>query len=313
MQTIGGRVLRSGRGVTLRRRRVDTPDGDFIDLDWTVAVDGRAVPDDVPLVLCLHGLEGSARSNYMMQLYRALAGRGLQAVGLNFRSCSGEPNRLPRLYHSGETGDLGFIVELIQREYPARPLGAVGFSLGGNVLLKFLGERGDDVSLGFAAAAISVPYQLELCAARMNRGFSRVYRWYLLRKLKRKVVLKRRIVAPLIDTRRALNARTFEEFDDAATAPLHGFEGAVDYYARSSSRNFLKSIRRPTLLIQAHDDPFVPEGMFSAGLADGNPALTPLFVPAGGHVGFVSGSFMRPVFWAEETAADFMNANLRCT
>ena len=288
----------------LRRERIQLPDQDFLDLDFSDA-DPR-----LPLVVVLHGLEGSARSTYALEMYRALAIHGIQAVGLNFRSCSGELNRAARLYHSGETSDLVFILKLLGDRFPARPMGAVGFSLGGNVLLKYLGETGPASQLA-AAAAISVPFRLAAGARYLERGFARVYRRYLVRKLRRKTVRKAALLPGHISVNRVLAARTFEEFDDAATAPLHGFRDAQDYYARSSSAAYLSTVRVRTLLIHAADDPFLPAEAIPRAAVAQNPALQAEFTDQGGHVGFVSGPPWHPVFWAERRAAQFLALHLQ--
>lgn len=309
-QTLGARILRTRRGVSFRRERVELPDGDFLDLDWPVADGCRDAPDPAPLVVVLHGLEGSARSTYAVEAYRALARVRLAAVGLNFRSCSGELNRLPRLYHSGDTGDLAYVLGLLRRRFPERRIGALGFSLGGNVLLKFLSESSDGVPS--AAAAVSVPYDLGAGADHIERGFGRLYRRYLVRKLQRKVRAKALTLRGRVDVARVIAARTFRDFDGAGTAPLHGFRDADDYYARSSSRHSLADIRVPTLLVHALDDPFLPAVAVPSGTTiASNACLRSAVVAHGGHVGFVAGSPWRPVFWAEQRAARFLADHLR--
>jgi predicted alpha/beta-fold hydrolase len=308
-QTVGARLLRTRRGVSFTRERIELPDGDFLDLDWP-QIDACLPPAGAaPLVVVLHGLEGSARSTYAIESYRALARERLAAVGLNFRSCSGEINRLPRLYHSGETGDLGHVLRLLRDRFSDRPLGALGFSLGGNVLLKFLGETPDgEVS---AAAAVSVPYDLGAGADHMERGVARLYRRYLVRKLQRKVRAKASTMRDRVDVARLLAARTFREFDGEGTAPLHGFRDADDYYGRSGSRKFLAGIRVPTLLLHALDDPFLPASAVPSQAAfAANPFLRSAVVPRGGHVGFVSGPPWAPVFWAERRASRFLAEQL---
>ena len=308
-QTLGARLLRTRKGVALRRERIELPDGDFLDLDWPLVDGGAASPARAPLVVVLHGLEGSARSTYAIEAYRALARERLAAVGLNFRSCGGELNRSPRLYHSGETGDLTHVLRLLQARFPRRSLGALGFSLGGNVLLKFLGEA-RDTALS-AAAAVSVPFDLGAGAEHMERGFARVYRRYLVRRLQRKVRAKGPVMRDRVDLARVLAARTFREFDGAGTAPLHGFRDADDYYRRSSSRAFIADIRVPTLLVHAVDDPFLPASAVPPQAAfAANPFLRSAVVPRGGHVGFVSGPPWAPVFWAERRAARFLAEQL---
>jgi predicted alpha/beta-fold hydrolase len=298
----------------LDRERVELPDGDFLDLDWVERPETTgAAAEAAPLVLVLHGLEGCAESGYALEIYRALVREGLAAVGMNFRACSGEPNRLPRMYHSGETGDLAHVLRLLRRRHPERRLGVAAFSLGGNVLLKFLGERGGSShpdGTPTAAAAISVPFDLSAGAEWIERGFSRVYRRYLVRRLHRKVRRKLDLLRPHVDVDRVLRARTFREFDDAATAPLHGFAGAEDYYRRSSSAPFIGAIAVPTLVIHALDDPFVPPEAVPREALQRNPTIEARISERGGHVGFVTGPPWRPRFWAEREAARFLARRL---
>jgi len=306
-QTIGGRVLRRERPLPFRRERVETPDGDFVDLDFPELGVGAAAP----MVVLLHGLEGFARRGYALNVYRELAARGVAAVGLNFRSCSGEPNRKARFYHSGDTGDIRHVLKLLAARWPERHLGAVGFSLGGNALLKYLGEEGA-AALVSAAAAVSVPYDLGAGADLLERN--RMGRWYTGMFIKT-LIDKAEAKGPLmhaagIDLERVRRARTFREFDDAATAPLHGFAGAADYYRRSSSAGFVSRIRVPTLLLQADDDPFLPPEAFPWEAVRANPWVQAVLTSGGGHVGFIGGSAFRPVFWAERQAARFLAERL---
>ena len=310
MQTLGARLLRSRRGIAFDRERVELDDGDFVDLDWAHPEGVAGLRDETqrPLALVLHGLEGSARSKYAIGAYRGLLARGIAPVGLNFRSCSGELNRGARLYHSGETTDLGFVLETLRARYPGRPLAAIGFSLGGNVLLKYLGEHaGSGAAMPEVAVAISVPFDLSAGADHIERGVSKVYLWFLLRKLKRKVRGKQAVLRSRMDIAGALRARGFRDFDDAATAPLHRFENAEDYYTRSSSSRYLSAIRVRTLLIQSEDDPFLPARAIPRDAADANPNIHSRIVPRGGHVGFVSGPAWAPRYWAEERAAQFVS------
>jgi len=312
-QTVGARLLRPRRGVRLARNRIATPDGDFLDLDFaeTDELTWREAPSNAPFVLLLHGLEGSASSGYALEIYRALARHHVRAVGLNFRSCGGEMNRTRRLYPSGETDDVGFAIDHLARRYPRAPIGAVGVSLGGNVLLKLLGERGGDSTLPVrVAAAISVPYDLAAGADALERGVGPLYAQFFLRKLKRKVRAKAAILDGVCDVPRALAARTLRDFDDAATAPLHGFDGAQDYYRRSSSNQFLARVTVPTLLVHAMDDPFLPSRAIPMDAIRDNPALEGRVLPRGGHVGFVEGAPWAPRFWAEAELARFLSRHL---
>ncbi|MET0395566.1 MAG: hydrolase [Longimicrobiaceae bacterium] len=308
-QTIGGRWLRPRDPLPLRRERVDTPDGDFLDLDFAEAPGVSWEAPAAAVVVILHGLEGCSQSGYVLQTMRELAARGVRAAALNFRTCGGEPNRLARFYHSGETGDLGFVLRLLAGRWPDAPLGAVGFSLGGNVLLKYLGECGEG-ALPRAAVAVSVPFDLAAGAASMERGMGRVYTARFLRTLRGKYRSKRPLIGDALDGRRVLSARTFREFDDAATAPLHGFRDADHYYAASSSARYLAGIRVPTLLLHSADDPFLPADAVPRAAARANPHITAAFTEHGGHVGFVAGTPWAPEFWAEAEAARFLGEQL---
>ena len=307
-QTLGARFLRRPVSLPLRRERLETPDGDFLDLDFTPEPSDSAAP----LVVVLHGLEGSTSSGYVGHTFLELARAGVRGVGFNFRSCGGEPNRTARFYHAGETEDLAFLLEHLAGRFPGAHMAALGFSLGGNVLLKYLGEQGEEGrSRLVAAATVSVPFDLAAGADRLERGaMSRVYTEYFMRRLRRKTTLKAALLAGRCDVERALLARTLREFDDAATAPLHGFSGAADYYARSSSTRFLADIRVPTLLLQAADDPFLPPDAIPRAAIERNPAITAVISPGGGHVGFVSGPPWAPVFWAEREAVAFLRRHL---
>jgi len=306
-QTLGARMLRPKGGPACRRERWTTADDDFLDLDF---VDDRGLSDDA-LVILLHGLEGSSGSGYMLEIARRLAGNGIASVGLNFRSCSGEINRGRRLYHSGETSDLRFVIERLREQNPARRLAAVGVSLGGNVLLKYLGENGSSAPL-VAAAAWSIPFDLAAGARFMEHGFARQYVGRLLRSLKAKVRVRRDEIGRFLDVERTLRAKTFWEFDDAATAPLHGFAGADDYYHRSSSSAFIPEITVPTVIIHSRDDPFLPAEAIPEAAMRANPAVTPVISDHGGHVGFVSGpSPVAPLFWAEDRIARWLGNRIR--
>jgi len=294
--------------VPVRRERWDTPDGDFVDLLRLEA------PAGAPRLILLHGLEGTARSHYVRATLAEMRRRGWGADVLIFRSCGDEPNRSRRFYHSGETTDLAFVLDRVAREHPLSALFLAGFSLGGNVVLKYLGEQGDRLPAQVrAAAAVSVPFDLERSARHISRGFSRVYEQVFLKTLRRKAIAKLSRFPDLFAGERLQAARTLWEFDDVVTAPVHGFEGATDYYTRSSSIGFLASIRLPTLLLSAVDDPFLPPDVLDRvrAVAAANPALEVDFVERGGHVGFISGSLpWRPFYYAEWRVANFLESRL---
>lgn len=308
LQTLWGKLVRRPPHVLTRVERWTTPDGDTLEMRRLDASVG-ATPD-APRLLILHGLEGTIRSHYVRGLLDQARRRGWAADVLIFRGCNGEIPQAPRFYHSGETTDLDFVVRRLIAAHPRQPLVAVGVSLGGNVLLKWLGERGDNVPPEFrAAAAVSVPYDLERGSRQLERGFSRVYAFLFLRTLRRKALAKLAVQPGLFAEHRLRSARTLAEFDDAVTAPVHGFAGATDYYTRSSSRHFLADIRRPTLLLSAYDDPFLPASVLYdvSMVALNNRQLTVEFHDRGGHAGFVSGSVpWRPVFFAERRVLEYL-------
>ena len=304
MQTVWGPLFRRDR-IQWRRERVVTSDGDFVDLDWAAGA-----PAGAPILLVLHGLEGSSRSHYAIGLMRLALERGWRAATLNFRSCSGELNRLRPFYHSGDTADLDEVVRLLVEREPGVRFGAVGVSLGGNVLLKWLGERGATAPEAIAgAAAISVPFNLTPCAEALDRGFCRLlYTTHFLGTMRTKIRLKAERdpgLREIVDLALALRSRTFAEYDRAVTAPLNGFADERDYWTRASSAPYLDRICRPTLLVNALDDPIVPP----AALPD--PAALPPwvraeFVPRGGHAAFFEGWPWRVRSWAERRVVEFL-------
>jgi len=307
-RTIWSRFFRRTPPIPTRIERWDTADGDFVDL---VRLAG---PPASPRLLILHGLEGAPRSHYARGLFLEAARRGWAADLLLFRGCGGEPNRAARFYHSGETSDLDAVARRILADDPESPLVVAGVSLGGNVLLKWLGELAESVPDGVvAAAAVSVPYDLARASRHIDRGFSRVYQHHFLQSLRRKALAKLVRHPGLVPRAKIEAARTLYEFDDVVTAPVHGFANADDYYTRSSSIRFLTRIRVPTLLLSAFDDPFLPAEVLEdvACIAATNPFLEAEFPRAGGHVGFVSGANpWRPFYYAEWRVAEFLDRAL---
>jgi predicted alpha/beta-fold hydrolase len=293
--------------VDTRVERWTTPDGDEIELRRLDASNRLA---DTPRLLLLHGLEGTINSVYLLGTLAQARARGWAADVLIFRTCNGEMNRARRMYHSGETTDLDFVVQHLVAAHPAQSLVIAGFSLGGNVLLKWLGEQGQAApSQVVAAAAVSVPFDLERGSRQIERGFARVYGQHFLRTLRAKARAKLRAFPELFDSAALDRARTLYDFDDSVTAPVHGFRDASDYYSRSSSLRFLAQIRRPTLLLSARDDPFLPPEVLDrvAEVARSNLDLHVEFHELGGHVGFVSGlNPLRPRYYAEWRVVDFL-------
>lgn len=306
LQTLWGPLFRNWRRPSLRRERLHTPDGDFLDLDWLTGV-----PERAPLVLILHGLEGSSRSHYARGLLRGAGRLGWRGAVLHFRSCSGEVNRLARLYHSGETADLDWVIGRLRERAMAPRIGLVGVSLGGNVVLKWLGERGDAAPREVAAAvAISTPFDLAACAAALDRGFNRaIYTEGFLRTMKAKIRAKAHLYDGRMDVAAALRARTFAEYDRLFTAPINGFADERDYWARASSAPYLERIRRPALLINAANDPFMPAACLPAAAVERSRWLEAAFVAEGGHVGFLDGPLAR-TSWAERRGLAFLQRHL---
>ncbi len=277
-----------------------TSDGEALDLDLLPDRPGR------PGVLVLHGLEGSSRSGYVRGLLSAAHARGWNAAAVNARSCGTSPLVGPRLYHSGDTRDLLLVTERLRARWGG-PLGAVGFSMGGNVLLKWLGEMGDAATLD-AAVAVSVPYDLGACAAALDGPglFSALYRGRFLRTLRRKALGVADRHPGALDPEAVRRCRTFADYDHLVTAPLFGFRDAADYWTSCSSAAFLPRVRRPTLLAFAADDPIVPVAAFPRAAVDANPALSAWLTPSGGHVGFVSGTLWRPIYEIDARALEFL-------
>lgn len=297
LQTIFPNVIFPGPRPPLRRERLELPDGDFIDVDWTTGGNG-------PIVIVLHGLEGSIKSHYAARIMHRIHEIGWRGVLPHFRGCSGEPNRLPINYHSGFTRDLEYLTGLLKKREPDAPLAAVGYSLGGNVLLKWLGESPNSRRL-LTAVAASVPFNLTDAADTVEHGISQIYKWSLLGNMRRSSIRKfKRVKAPfpLPDIRKL---HTFRDFDNALTAPLHGFHDADDYYLICSSRHYLKNINVPTLILHSSDDPLMTPASVPRQdeLA---PAVTLELSHQGGHVGFVNGSLLRPNMWLTERISRYL-------
>lgn len=316
LQTLWGKLARRRPRVPTRAERWHTPDGDELEIHRLDApAHARHAGRGVPRLLILHGLEGTIRSHYVRGLLDEARRRAWAADVLIFRGCNGELPRARRFYHSGETTDIDLVVRRLAREHPGQPILLVGVSLGGNVLLKWLGERGTDVPAEVrAAAAVSVPYDLERGSRQIERGFSRLYTAHFLRTLRRKALAKLAEEPDLFAEGPLRAARTLTDFDDVVTAPVHGFSSARDYYTRSSAQHFLTGIRRPTLLISAYDDPFLPREVLDdvAVIAGSNAYLTVEFHEHGGHVGFVAGRVpWRPSYYAEERVMEYLDGRWR--
>ncbi|AZL76151.1 hydrolase [Pseudomonas sichuanensis] len=301
LQTLWGPLWRKLPELPRERERLWLADGDFLDLDWHGPHQAGA-----PLVLVLHGLTGSSNSPYVKGLQQALQARGWASVALNWRGCSGEPNLLARSYHSGASEDLAETIRHLRARRPLAPLYAVGYSLGGNVLLKYLGESGSASQLE-AAVAVSVPFRLDQCADRIGLGFSKVYQAHFMREMLAYVQDKQRHfrdkghhqgLAEIERLGSLRNLRTFWDFDGKVTAPLNGFNDAHDYYRRASSRYYLGENRTPTLIIHSSDDPFVFDHSLPSA-SELAPQTHFELHSRGGHVGFVDGSLRNPGYYLE--------------
>ena len=289
--------------VRYRRERVDTADGDFWDFDWVDATDFKA---GKPLVVLLHGLEGGSDSHYARALMAAVAAQGLRGVIPHFRGCGGEPNRLPRAYHSGDFAELDAIFTAIRARVSAETIVyAVGVSVGGSVLINWLGRTQRDAArVVTAAAAVSTPLDLSSAGIAIDRGFSQIYTRNFLGTLKPKSLAMAKQFPGLLDATKVRKARTMHAFDDAVTAPLHGFADVADYWQRASSKPWLASVAVPTLVLNARNDPFVPEASLP-GLQDVSRDVLLEQPDEGGHVGFLLGPFPGKLDWLPRRLLDF--------
>jgi uncharacterized protein len=292
LPTLWASIARRRPPHDIRHERLPLDDGDLLDLRWVGA-------DSGPLLVVLHGLEGSYQSNYASGILARIEQRGWGGVLMHFRGCGGEPNVRDRSYHSGDTGDFAFLLGVLATRFPGRRIMAAGYSLGGNVLLKFLGEAGNRSGIA-AAGAISVPFDLAAGAQRLNRGVSKIYQRHLVRSMRDKVRKKFANRAAPIPLDGLDEWGDFRSFDDNVTAPLHGFRDVDEYYAKSSCRQYLGGIATPTLVLHARDDPFLTTEAIPQP-QELSPATRMELAERGGHVGFVGGRIpFRPRYWIDE-------------
>ena len=294
-QTIYAYYFAPREQVRFRRERLTTPDGDFIDLDWLDS------GQQAPLVILFHGLEGNSAGHYAQSLMAAVQKKHWRGVVVHFRGCSGEPNRLARAYHSGDSAEINWVLHALKQRFTDLPLFAVGVSLGGNALLKWLGEQGDSArALLAGAAAVSAPMDLPAAGQALDRGFNKLsYTRHFLITLRSKALQKVAQHNLAIDSSALRRASTLHRFDDLFTAPVHGFRNADDYWQRASSKPLLRHIAVTTLVINALDDPFIPAASLPQKNAVSS-AVTLEYPAHGGHVGFVSGSFPGHLRWLPE-------------
>lgn len=284
-QTIYPARLVPAPRVAYRRERWDTPDEDFIDLDFALPEPPAA---DAPILVLFHGLEGDSSSHYARAFMRQVADRNWRGVVVHFRGCSGEPNRLPRAYHSGDSDEGDWVLRRLHARYPQAPLYAVGISLGGNMLAKWLGEREEDAGFVRAAASIGSPLDLAAGGAAISRGFNLVYTRMFMETLKPKAIAKAQRFPGIARAESIAAARDLYDFDNAYTAPVHGFRNTEDYWARASGKPWLRGVKVPHLVLNALNDPFVP----AESLPQPHDVSASVFLeqPAeGGHIGFARG------------------------
>lgn len=292
LQTIIPFLQRKPLHLNRKRERVELADGDFIDVDWLPSNDHNS-----PIVMLLHGLSGCSRSGYILQMQAVLQQQGFTTVAMNHRGCSGEPNRLPRAYHSGETHDAQAVLNHIKQRYPTNPIFVIGYSMGGNILLKWLGEQGSTSQIT-AGVAISVPFQLGVCAQELDKGFAKTYRVRLIKCIREQLQTKikhfhandlKEYADYLENLGDLTKIQSFIEFDHQFTAPLHGFNSGADYYQKCSSKPFLSKVQRPALVIHAQNDPFMTPEIIPKSQDISSSIQLEIF-KHGGHVGFFQGS-----------------------
>ncbi|QHL87461.1 alpha/beta fold hydrolase [Nibribacter ruber] len=301
LQTILPSTLRKAPAVSYTRERIDTPDQDFLDLDWSIV--GSST-----LVVVSHGLEGDTQRPYMKGMVKAANQTGWDALAWNYRSCSGEPNHLLRSYHMGVMEDLHLVIEHALAKHRYETVYLVGFSMGGNLTLNYLSQWADKVPMQVKRAAVfSVPCHMSSACAQLAKPQNRIYMRRFLNTLHQKLKLKaQKFTVDLADYHQI---KTFEQFDDRYTAPLHGFKDAADYYARCSSSLHLKHLRLPTLLVNAKNDPFLSPECFPVEQAQQNPNLYLEMPESGGHVGFAE-SFFTGIYYSERRAIEFLQGRV---
>ncbi len=300
-QTVFPTLFRRVDSVTWQRERIDTPDDDFIDLDWLAPAQSRLV------ILC-HGLEGSSDTHYMKGMARACVANGWDVLAYNFRGCSGEPNRRAASYHSGSSDDIALVINHALATSRYQKLALIGFSLGGNQVLKYLGEpRNDRPNELCGGVAISPPCDLAACADTLTQPQNWIYQNRFLRSLEDKINIKRQLVEKELGPINQIRCSTIREFDDRFVGPLNGFKDADDYYYHSNSRQFLPTISKPSLLISAFNDPLLPQNCYPPEEEINNSLLTLNYTRHGGHVSFMQ-RHPRGLYWAEQQSVAFLES-----
>jgi predicted alpha/beta-fold hydrolase len=306
IQTLYSTLFRKRKALSFEIERFALSDGDFVECFWYKI----AMPTQThPIVILFHGLEGSYLSPYIQGMIENLLAHGYTPVLMHFRGCSGKENLLSRAYHSGDTSDAKAWIDSLHSAYPHAPLFAIGYSIGGNMLLKLLGEWKAHSPL-VAMVSISAPQQLDICANHINKGFAKIYQYHLMKHLKTSLLQKYK-THPMqhligIDENEVKKLKTFWDFDGVYTAPIHGFSSAKEYYALSSAKQYIKHICIPTLIIHALDDPFMSSDILPSK-EELSTHITLEVSKHGGHVGFISGSIFRPKYWLEERIIRYFN------
>ena len=298
MQTIVPAKLLKVPKVSYRRERWICPDNDFIDLDFVDADEGA------PLVVLFHGLEGNSESHYARALMASVRQRGWAGVVVHFRGCSGELNQGPRFYHSGDSAEVDWVLRRLNERNKSRTLFVCGVSLGGNALLRWLGENQHQAEFVQAACSVSAPLDLAQGGAALSSGFNMVYTSVFLRTLKPKCLKKLKQYPGLFDPQRMLASRDLYEFDNVVTAPLHGYKNTEDYWHRASAKHVLGDITLPTLVLNALNDPFLP-GRYLPTQA--SPNVTLEYPQHGGHVGFANPGWPANNMWLPKRVLHFFD------
>ena len=303
-QTLYSSFFRKSLDLDFEIEKFELLDGDFVDCYWYEKPDSGS---SKPIVILFHGLAGSYKSPYIQGTMKKLSQNGFASVLMHFRGCSEEENRLPRAYHSGDSGDSSAWIQSVKDRFPSSKLFAIGYSLGGNMLLKLTGEYGDKSPLT-AVVSVSAPLQLDICADSINSGFSKIYQKHLVGNLNTQLEEKynKHNIESLIGLKKeeVKKIKTFWEFDDIYTAKIHGFDSAQDYYTKSSSKQFLVKIKTPTLIIHSTDDPFMTPKILPT--TDELSDFVKLELSSnGGHVGFIGGTIFKPSFWLEDRISNY--------
>jgi len=304
LQTLYSSFFRKSLNIDFEIERFELSDGDFVDCYWYDKPDSNS---SKPIVILFHGLAGSYKSPYIQGTMTKLSQNGFSSVLMHFRGCSDKENRLPRAYHSGDSGDSSAWVKSVKERFSNSKLFAIGYSLGGNMLLKLLGEYGDKSPFS-GAVAVSAPLQLDICADSINRGFSKIYQKHLVGNLNAQLMKKydKHDIKSIIGLKKeeVKNIKTFWQFDEIYTAKIHGFDSAQDYYTKSSSKQFLVKIKTPTLIIHSIDDPFMTSKILP-NIEELSDSVILEVSSNGGHVGFISGTIFSPLFWLEDRITSY--------